>query len=80
MIDKSTKNKKISSNQKNPLDSKYLLKDAYVSGHRDIVSCSIKIDEKTIASGSNDNTIRVWDIEKKEQIAVFEGHQSLISS
>ncbi|WP_417328308.1 metallophosphoesterase, partial [Halarcobacter sp.] len=49
-------------------------------GHQSLISSLVKIDEKTIVSGSYDETIRVWDIEKKEQIAVFEGHQSSVTS
>ncbi|ETN98982.1 WD-40 repeat-containing protein, partial [Reticulomyxa filosa] len=30
----------------------------------------------TICSGSNDNTIRLWDIENTKQLVVFNGHES----
>ncbi|ETN99165.1 WD-40 repeat protein, partial [Reticulomyxa filosa] len=34
----------------------------------------------TICSGSNDKTIRLWDIENTKQLAVFNGHESRVSS
>ncbi|ETO35114.1 hypothetical protein RFI_01960 [Reticulomyxa filosa] len=34
----------------------------------------------TICSGSDDNTIRLWDIETTKQLNVFEGHDSYLSS
>ncbi|ETO05679.1 hypothetical protein RFI_31718, partial [Reticulomyxa filosa] len=34
----------------------------------------------TICSGSNDNTIRIWDIETTKQLNVFKGHEDRINS
>jgi WD40 repeat protein len=37
-------------------------------------------DSKYIVSGSLDFTVRIWNIEEKQQETVFEGHSSLITS
>ncbi|ETO11740.1 WD repeat-containing protein [Reticulomyxa filosa] len=34
----------------------------------------------TICSGSNDETIRIWDIETTEQLNVFKGHDNNVNS
>ncbi|ETO04831.1 beta subunit of coatomer complex [Reticulomyxa filosa] len=34
----------------------------------------------TICSGSEDKTIRIWDIETTKQLSIFKGHESWISS
>ncbi|WP_071627483.1 metallophosphoesterase, partial [Poseidonibacter lekithochrous] len=38
----------------------------------DIVNSVIKIDEKTIATCSDDNTVRVWDIKEKKEVAKYD--------
>ncbi len=44
-------------------------------GHKHIVwSVAISPDGKTLASGSEDNTIRLWDITTGEQLTTITGH------
>ena len=44
-------------------------------GHTDWINC-VKIDEasRTLFSASDDLTVRLWDLDKRECIRVFEGH------
>ena len=37
-------------------------------------------DGKTIASGGSDNTIKLWDVETKQNIATLTGHEDIIFS
>lgn len=36
---------------------------------------TFSFDGKTLASGSGENTIKIWDLEKKTQIKELKGHQ-----
>jgi WD40 repeat protein len=38
----------------------------------------IKLSNGQIASGGQDNTIKIWDIDKKELLYTLEGHTSII--
>ncbi|NEQ67280.1 MAG: hypothetical protein F6K21_17585 [Symploca sp. SIO2D2] len=49
-------------------------------GHKDsVTSVSFSPDGKLIASGSADNTVKLWSVDGKE-IATFEGHKDKITS
>jgi WD40 repeat protein len=37
-------------------------------------------DGKTVASGSEDQAVRLWDVTTGEQLAVFEGHRATVSA
>ena len=37
-------------------------------------------DGKLVASGSNDKTIKLWDVDTRECVHTFEGHEGVISS
>ena len=55
--------------------SKYILK-----GHGDNISCLVySPDDKIIASGSHDQTVRLWDVETGKQIRMLRGHQDNIT-
>ena len=46
-----------------------------LKGHSDKVTClSISLSGRTLISGSKDNTIRFWDLEKKKIIRTFGGY------
>ena len=37
-------------------------------------------DGRSIASGGNDNTVRVWDADTKEPIAIYHGHSDVVEA
>jgi WD40 repeat protein len=46
--------------------------------HNGRINCLIKLSDGRLASGGQDNTIKVWDIEKKQTIFTLKGHTSII--
>ena len=46
--------------------------------HKRRINCLIKLSNGYIATGGQDTTIKIWDIEKKDLIATLEGHTSMI--
>ena len=46
--------------------------------HKGRINCIIKLSNGNIATGSQDNTIKIWDIEKKEVLYTLNGHTSII--
>ncbi len=52
-----------------------------LSGHLSIVrSVAISTDGKTMASGSDDNTIKVWDIASGAELKTLSGHTGRVAS
>ena len=45
-----------------------------------INSVSFSPDGKTVAAGSSDNSIRLWDIKSGQLIRIFEGHKATVNS
>ena len=45
---------------------------------KDRINCLIQLPDGKVVSGGQDNTIKIWDIEKKSIIATLEGHTSII--
>lgn len=54
--------------------------DLQSTSHRDIVTCLLLIDKRSFASGSNDKSIKIWDLSTLKEINSFYGHQKEITS
>ena len=51
-----------------------------LSGHQDrINTVTVSPDRKTIASGSRDNTVRLWDLATGRDIGLLEGHTKFVT-
>ena len=46
--------------------------------HKGRINCLIKLSNGNVASGGQDTTIKIWNIEKNELISTLEGHKSII--
>jgi len=57
----------------------YILEKEWLKGHSGWVTCVCESPNGLIASGSVDNTIRIWDVAKDECITCFEGHYKSIT-
>ena len=47
-------------------------------GHGQAVSCLCLLSEEVLASGSMDNTIRIWNLRSKEALQVLSGHTDYV--
>ena len=52
---------------------KYHLKNDFLEGHSDKVTALIQLDSGSIATGSYDTTIRIWDLERLSCIKIIQG-------
>ncbi|XP_071493290.1 NACHT domain- and WD repeat-containing protein 1-like [Diadema antillarum] len=50
-----------------------------LEGHRKGISCLLALTDKLIASGSEDFSVRVWDIEQHTAVIVCHGHEGNIT-
>ena len=62
--------------------SKIIDTDLYIlSGHSsDVVSVAFSPDGKTLASGSGDWTIKLWDVNSGKEIKTLAGHTDVVES
>lgn len=51
-----------------------------LEGHRDAISCIHTINESTVATGSYDNQIRIWDVARGASLFVLLGHSSQVKT
>jgi WD40 repeat protein len=50
-------------------------------GHSDsVTSVAFSVDGKYLASGSDDNTVRLWSVEVQKEVAVLQRHTASVSS
>jgi WD40 repeat protein len=50
-----------------------------LEGHTaEICSVAFSIDGRTLASGSQDKTVRLWDVAQRKEIVVFRGHDDIV--
>src|SRR5439155_21854737 len=52
----------------------------YTTLFRSVNSVAYAPDGKTLASASNDNTVRLWDVATSKEIRAFTGHQGYVQS
>jgi WD domain, G-beta repeat. len=69
---------------KNSEERKKYLKsnfNLYLQGHTSmILSLAVTSDNKYIVSGSDDKTIRIWNLFQKNTRTIFEGHLGSVNS
>ncbi|MCG5058491.1 MAG: serine/threonine protein kinase [Limnoraphis sp. WC205] len=54
---------------------------ATLKGHsHNVLSIAFSSDGRTLASGSRDNTIKLWDVQTRREIATLTGHSSYVNS
>ena len=46
--------------------------------HKGRINCLIKLSNGNVASGGQDTTIKIWDIDKKQSISTLKGHTSIV--
>ena len=52
-----------------------------LQGHSNAVNCvSFSPDGTKVASGSNDNTVKLWDVTSGECLQTLEGHSHFVKS
>ncbi len=50
-----------------------------LKGHDDRVTCLVKLNEKQIATGSWDKTIKVWNLDDGSCAKTLEGHKNAVT-
>ena len=67
----------------NSTNIKFTLKSSkktfFLSGHEDIVTCVIALNENICASGSMDFDVRVWDYKERTCVGMLRGHIAAVS-
>ena len=52
----------------------------YFSGHKELIWCLCPISNKILASGSWDNTIKIWNIENRSIMSTLSGHTDIVTA
>lgn len=60
--------------------NKLLINSDDIKGHTREIECLLELDENKIASGSDDGTIKVWNIKTQKELFTLKGHEDWISS
>jgi len=69
----------IKTNHDNKLKQFEIGKEIYkLEGHTHSVWCLVLLPKNQLASGSRDNTIRIWDMNKGKEIYKLEGHTDCV--
>jgi WD40 repeat protein len=55
-------------------------KNQIIGSHSADIKCLVQLDYKTIATGSKDNKINLWNIYKYDLVSTLEGHTGCITS
>ncbi len=56
-----------------------LVEEKTLQGHTDFVFCLVKLNERQIASGSRDHSIRIWDSVDGNCLKILEGHDDSVN-
>ena len=51
----------------------------YFSGHKELIWCLCLISNKILASGSEDTTIKIWNIEDRSIMSTLSGHTYIVN-
>jgi len=50
-----------------------------LNGHKGYVNCLVKLNENELASGSDDKTIKVWNLDDRRCLYTLYGHDNLVN-
>ena len=53
---------------------------AYLSGGGSVSAVAVFADGKRVVSGSDDGTVKIWDVETGEELRTLSGHSSSVSA
>ena len=62
------------------IEANRLMKPDFIGHTKEVNSVAVSADGRFIVSGSDDNTIKVWNIQERREECTFTGHTSDVSS